>query len=710
LNDNAPSQTNAILFSNLWKFPPAHTILEAEGAALAPRFRERTMNQSIDLKSFVSDIYDGEYADLALQGLEKLISDHRDRLSEAAGRFAGSGSSDQGGSSDGGSRLPLDQSDAFVITYGDSFLLGSPPADPSDKQKAELGIGGGIEDDGTILPLAAQDRRHLRALKAFADKYLKDVVSGIHILPFFPYSSDDGFSIVDYYEVNPAIGDWSDIADIGSSFRLMADLVLNHCSAKGPWFKAFLAGEKEFEHYFIDLPGDTDVSQVVRPRTHPLLTPFEAVDPDTKEKITRHIWTTFSADQVDLNFGHPDMLIQMIDAILFFIEQGAQVIRLDAIAYLWKELGTPCIHHEKTHRVVQLYRAILDALAPWVVLITETNVPHAENMSYFGDGKNEAHMIYQFSLPPLIFDAFLRGDARHLTDWARTIPSGAPGPVGYHSTYFNFCASHDGVGVTPAHGILSEEELAGLADAVFDRGGRINYKATPSGKIPYEMNINYFSAIADADLPQDMRVKKFLASQAILLSVTGVPGIYIHSLIGSENWAEGIGLTGANRTINRRKLFLEEVMAELDDPGSLRHQVFNGYTRMIKVRRKQQAFHPAARQVILDVDAPEIFAVMREFGGDGGSAQQVLCLINTSGKPAKAKVNRSLGSPGSGGRDAAPDFFDLLSGEMFCSTLQCFDEEGDSGAAAEQRGELRDRTAVLKLAPWEVLWLDIRQP
>jgi hypothetical protein len=223
------------------------------------------MNQSIDLKSFVSDIYDGEYADLALQGLEKLISDHRDRLSKAAGRFAGSGSSDHGGSSDGGSsdggssdggsRLPLDQSDAFVITYGDSFLLGSPPADPSDKQKAELGIGGGIEDDGTILPLAAQDRRHLRALKAFADKYLKDVVSGIHILPFFPYSSDDGFSIVDYYEVNPAIGDWSDIADIGSSFRLMADLVLNHCSAKGPWFKAFLAGEKEFEHYFIDLPG-----------------------------------------------------------------------------------------------------------------------------------------------------------------------------------------------------------------------------------------------------------------------------------------------------------------------------------------------------------------------------------------------------------------------------------------------------------------------
>jgi hypothetical protein len=437
------------------------------------------MSNSLDLKAFTHDIYDEPYAELALSGLNSLLEKHRDALEAARTRFA-----PKDADLSAGSRLPLDQRDAFVITYGDSFLLGSPPADAEARRRAELGIGGGIEEDGTVRPLAPPEKRHLRALKAFADKYLDGVVSGIHILPFFPYSSDDGFSIVDYYEINPDIGDWKDVGAIGSSFRLMADLVLNHCSAKGPWFKAYLAGEKEFEHYFIDLPGNTDVSQVVRPRTHPLLTPFKALDPDTKKEITRHIWTTFSEDQVDLNFGHPDMLIQMIDAILFFIEQGAQVIRLDAIAYLWKELGHPCIHHENTHRVVQLYRRILDEVAPWVVLITETNVPHAENMSYFGDGRNEAHMIYQFSLPPLIFDAFLRGDARHLTDWARTIPTGEPRPVGYHSTYFNFCASHDGVGVTPAHGILSDAELQGLYDAVADRGGEDQLQSHSGGENP----------------------------------------------------------------------------------------------------------------------------------------------------------------------------------------------------------------------------------
>ncbi|AHC16541.1 sugar phosphorylase [Salinispira pacifica] len=687
------------------------------------------MSQSLKISPFISKIYPADTAPEAEQKLNKLLETHEEKLRDAQKRFqAGGEVKDSGGPGSGGasaasagvagraaeninrSRLPLSEEDAFVICYGDSFLLGDEPADPDQRKNAALGVGGGIDEDGTLHSEAPEDRRHLKALAAFAERHLKDVVSGIHILPFFPYSSDDGFSIIDYYRVNPDLGDWKDINRIASDFRLMADLVLNHCSAKGPWFQAYLKGDPEYQGFFIDLPEDSDVRDIVRPRTHPLLTPFKATDPESGKAITRHVWTTFSADQVDLNFGHPGTLIQMIDAILFFIEQGAQVIRLDAIAYLWKELGTPSIHHEKTHLVVQLYRHILDVLAPWVVLITETNVPHRENMSYFGNGVNEAHMIYQFSLPPLIFDAFLRGDASHLRDWARTIPSGNPGPVGYHSTYFNFCASHDGIGVTPAHGILSEDELQDLYDAAESRGGRISYKATPQGKIPYELNINYFSAIADPDLPTDIRVKKFLASQAVLLSLAGVPGIYIHSLIGSENWEEGVNLTGANRTINRQKLFLSRVEEELADPDSLRSLVFSGYTNMIKTRRKQKAFHPAGKQSILDVGSEEVFAVLREspLPPHGGEPEQiVLCLINTSARPVNARLNRNLGYTGIAGKDSGPDFYDLLSDQMFCTSLQCFDQEETDG---DTREDLSERTAVLKLAPWEVLWLEIRSP
>ena len=620
----------------------------------------------VNIGHFTSSIYEKEFADSAREGIESLLEKHRPSLEKAEKQYR---------RTDTSAKLSWDESDAFVITYGDTFLPGQPPADPQKKKEAELGLGGGIEEDGQLQATAPENTRPLRALQQFAERYLDGVVSGVHILPFFPYSSDDGFSIVDYYEVNPSFGDWKDITRVAASFRLMADLVLNHCSAKGPWFKAFLSGEKGYQDYFIDLPADTDVHEIVRPRTHPLLSAFDGQKDGSPVK--RHIWTTFSADQVDLNFGHPDVLIQMIDAILFLIEKGAQVIRLDAIAYLWKELGTPSIHHEKTHLVVQLYRHILDELAPWVILITETNVPHKENMSYFGKGNDEAHMIYQFTLPPLIFDAFLRGEANHLGEWARTIPSG--NSIDNASTYFNFCASHDGVGVTPAHGILSDEELNGLYAAVEKRGGRINYKATPSGNIPYELNINYFCAIAERELPQNLRVRKFLASQAILLSVVGIPGIYIHSIIGSENWQEGIELTGANRTINRKKLFLSEVMAELDDSGSLRHAIFSAYSRMIRVRKKQKAFHPAGKQTVLDTGATEVFAVLRETPDFSETAQSIACLINTSGSDVRAVLTL----------DSASDIalHDLIS---------------DRPISAQTEGK------VINMEPWEILWLELR--
>ncbi len=672
------------------------------------------MPESVNITQFTRSIYEPAHAHRAEQGIRNLLEKHAPLLSVAAKKY-GKASSPAG--SNAGSVLPLDEKDAFVITYGDSFLLGNPPEDPAEEEASQLGVAGGMEKASGIKKIAAESKRHLRALKKFAQKYLKDLVSGIHILPFFPYSSDDGFSIADYYAVNPDIGNWDDIRAIAGDFKLMADLVLNHCSARGQWFQAFLSGNPEYAHYFIDMPENSDLSQVVRPRTHPLLSKFSGKD-ENGLNTDRHIWTTFSADQVDLNFGHPDVLVQMIDAMLFFIENGAQVIRLDAIAYLWKELGTPCIHHQKTHLIVQLYREILNAVAPWVLLITETNVPHQENMSYVGNGLNEAHMIYQFTLPPLLFDAFLRGNARHLTEWARSIPSGAPGPTGFHSSYFNFCASHDGVGVTPTHGILSDRERQGLVDAVVERGGKVSYKSTPNGKIPYELNINYLSAIADADLPQNMRVHKFLASQAILLSVAGVPGIYIHSIIGSENWNKGVELTAANRSINRQKLYLDEVSRELDTSGSFRNQIYCGYKRMLQVRRRQKAFHPAGKQVILEAGSDEIFAVKRE----AQNGQVIICLINTSEAPAVAQLNEALWKSSTAGKQSAADFYDLLSEKLFCSSLHCFDEadspefvaSGDRGAAshreaASSRGDPGEKVAVLKLAPWEVLWLEVRK-
>ncbi len=431
----------------------------------------------------------------------------------------------------------LTQRDAILITYGD--------------QVREPGVA------------------PLRTLTDFCRKHLRGVVSGVHILPFYPYSSDDGFSVMDYRTVDPALGTWDDVARLGHDFRLMFDAVINHASRQGAWFQGFLRDEPRYRDYFIVVEGDPDLSAVVRPRALPLLTEVQtAAGP-------KRVWTTFSDDQIDLNYTNPDVLLEVLDILLFYVAQGAEFIRLDAIAFLWKEIGTSCLHLPQTHRVVQLIRAVLDEVAPHVRLITETNVPHRDNISYFGDGHNEAQLVYNFALPPLTLHALRTGDARVLSEWAAglILPS-------EQTTFFNFLASHDGIGLNPARGILPEAEIAALVAGVEAHGGLVSYKTNPDGsRSPYELNINYFDALNDpqADEPLATQMDRFMASQAILLAMIGVPGIYFHSLFGSRGWPEGVAQTGRNRTINRQKLALPALEAELADPRSLRAQVFRRY-------------------------------------------------------------------------------------------------------------------------------------
>jgi sucrose phosphorylase len=199
------------------------------------------------------------------------------------------------------------------------------------------------------------------------EKYARGVITGVHVLPFFPYSSDDGFSVIDYTAVNPDFGTWADVERLGRNFRLMFDAVINHISAHSGWFQEFLKGNPGFADYFIVVEEGTDLSQVVRPRALPLLTSVQTAHGE------RLVWTTFSADQIDLNYANPDVLLEIIEILLLYVEKGAEIIRLDAIAYLWKKIGTPCIHLEETHRVVKLFRTVFDAVAPHVMLITRTS-------------------------------------------------------------------------------------------------------------------------------------------------------------------------------------------------------------------------------------------------------------------------------------------------------------------------------------------------
>jgi glycosidase len=515
----------------------------------------------------------------------------------------------------------------------------------------------------------SEDQVPLQTLGRFLSEYGRTLISTVHILPFYPYSSDDGFAVIDYLMVDPELGDWQDVNGLDQNFRLMFDAVINHISAESEWFQGYLRADAQYQDYFFEVPPNFDTTQVFRPRALPLITTFQTASGE------KWIWTTFSNDQIDLNFRSPDLLVEVIEVLLQYVARGAEFIRLDAIAFIWKESGTRCIHLPETHRLIQLMRTLLDAVAPRVSIITETNVPHAENIAYFGDGYNEAQMVYNFSLPPLTLHAFHTGNAQVLSNWAKTLTQPSD-----KTTFFNFLASHDGIGLMPARGYLSETEIMSLAQRVEATGGYVSYKNNPDGsQTAYELNINYLDALVKpgvADESIQQITARFLASQSIMLALRGVPGIYFHSLFGSRGWPEGVQQTGRYRTINREKLQSEVLERELRNPSTLRSQIYNGFKIMLQARNANPAFHPQGQQQVLQVHA-SIFGLLRKALDD---TIQVLCLTNVSSRKIQVSIDlTSLAFTG------APNLTDLLSQQTYQTT---------------------DNQLELNIDPYQVLWLE----
>ncbi|MBF2443296.1 sugar phosphorylase [Listeria innocua] len=486
-----------------------------------------------------------------------------------------------------------DEKDIVLITYGDQFK--------------------------------EESKKTLPTFKKMYDRYLKSTFEVVHFLPFYPYSSDDGFSVIDYKAVNPELGDWEDIKEMEKSARLMFDFVCNHMSAKSEWFKRYLAGDKEFQNFFVEMDPDTDLSSVTRPRATPVLTPFQFAS--GKEG---YIWTTFSEDQIDLNFASPEVLYKMIDVLMFYLEEGAEYVRLDAVGFMWKVPGTSSIHLDETHEIVKLFRDLVDMAAPGTIIITETNVPHVDNISYFGNGEKEAHMVYQFPLPPLVLHAIHHGNAEFLSNWAK----GLELPEGKR-TFFNFLASHDGIGLNPVRGIIPEADILALVDDLEKEGALVSYKQNPDGtKSPYEINVTYMDALSKQADTDDLRLSRFLVAHAVLMSIPGVPAVYVQSILGSRNDYLGVETTGHNRSINRKKYDLAEITAELEQADSLRKETYEALTKLISTRKAESLFHPEIAMEVLESTA-ELFVVKRSSG-----AESIILIHNLSEK----EVHYSLDS------------------------------------------------------------------
>ena len=476
------------------------------------------------------------------------------------------------------------ETDIGVITYGDSIV------------------------DGTESPL--------RTLHGFLTRELGTAVSWVHVLPFHPWTSDDGFSVLDYSSVNEALGSWADITRLGIDYRLMADLVLNHCSSRSAWFENFRQGLDPGSDYFFVADEDFDTSQVVRPRTSPLMNPVLTGQGE------QYVWCTFSPDQVDFNFANPAVVVEFVGIIRALLDAGVRVFRMDAVAFLWKKSGTTCINLPQTHELIRLFRLLIESAQPDAIVITETNVPNRENLSYFGNA-NEAHGIYNFSLPPLLLHALVTGNSRHLSTWVMSMPPAQDGTF-----YFNFIASHDGIGLRPVEGLLAQAEVDLLLTTMERFGGRVSWRESAGETAkPYEINIALFDALQGTiEGPDEWGLQRFLCAHAIMLGLEGIPAFYVHSLLGTRNDIERLEHTSQNRSINRHQWRLQRLMSALGDSSSSHRHVFHGLKKLIMLRKQQPAFHPNATQFTLHL-GDGLFGFWRQ---SLDRRQSLFCIHNVS--------------------------------------------------------------------------------
>lgn len=527
-----------------------------------------------------------------------------------------------------------DQNDVVMISYGDSIIAG-----------AEAGLS----------------ERPLRLLKKFLDERCNGVINTVHILPFFPFSSDDGFSVIDYSTVNESLGDWFDIKAISKEYRLMSDLVINHCSSRGYWFDNFIKGEGVgHDFFFTASPGD-NLDDVVRPRSTPLLRHVVTAKGD------QYVWCTFSHDQVDLDFTNINVLLEFIKIIRLYLDMGIRIFRLDAIAFLWKKSGTPSINLDETHAVVRLLRLLIEHAEADAVIITETNIPNRENLSYFGNA-NEAHWVYNFSLPPLLVNTLVSGNCHALKLWLMSMPQSQMG-----TAYFNFIASHDGIGLRPLEGILSEEKTTQLINTMQKFGGKVSWRALTGGEQkPYEINISLYDALKGSFAGEDHHgLDRFVCAHAIMLALQGVPAIYIHSLLGSRNDNQRMQASGHNRCINRHQWTQQELDSVLDDENSSHAMVFKRLKRLIAIRQEQPAFHPNASQHVLHL-GDKLFGFWRS---SVEGSQSIFCVANISRTNQSFHIaDLNLNTP--------EHWADLL-------TMQSFETSSDN----------------YELAPYQVLWV-----
>lgn len=487
--------------------------------------------------------------------------------------------------------------------------------------------------------VGGEGRSPLETLRgSFTRHGLGEAFPVVHLLPFYPWDTDRGFSVEDYYAVAPENGRWGDVEALaGDGLALMFDFVANHASIANPLVQSALiarhldpddprrtahARYQDFVLAFAeDAPEPDQLAALARPRAAPVLTPYcllehpderlEALpghrqDPEVDQRLAAGsqvrgeglVWTTFSRGpdaagreqtrQVDLDYRNPAVFREAAKILCFYRDRGAALLRLDAIGYLWKRLGSTSLHEPETHQLLVALKAYLELAAPEVQTVAEVNEDQERVLGYLGeDAAPESDLVYQFTHFPLAVHAVHTGQAGPYRDWLATL---AP----FRGRQFvTALGSHDGMGMKPLRGRLPEDELEAFAARLAeDHGGLPNHAVLPGGRrIVYEVCATPWDLINAPGQPHAL--ERYRAVAALGLLPRGLPGFYVNGVFGLGGHHPEEGLD-ENRTVNRQRLDAAWLDGQLADPASRPARVLAMLRHLLARRAALPAFDPDA--------------------------------------------------------------------------------------------------------------------
>ncbi len=543
----------------------------------------------------------------------------------------------------------LDSSDIVLITYADSIKS---------------------EDDS---------EKPLVVLREFLRRFLADTIKIVHILPFYPWDTDRGFSIMDYRDVDKRFGNWEDIRKLSQEFNLMFDFVLNHASINNPLVKNSLIekhlshSDRRYERYkrykdFVITFSDEEkkkveplLKKVVRPRATPLLTHYVVYEKkgeldavlgylekggrgDLKILGEGWVWTTFSRPrkdgkemtrQVDLNYHNPHLFLEMAKTLAFYLEKGARWIRFDAAGYLWKKLGSTCVHKKEDHLLLSVLTRLAKLFESSAITIAEVNERQSRAFEYLEEeGKKEVDLVYQFTHFVLAVYSLYKEDARLYSQWLESTAK-VKG-----RQFVTVLGSHDGMGLKPLRDVLSEEEINKFAFSLKEKNKcLLNYSYLPGGKkVLYEVCGTAWSLInGGSNLPFSLQLKRYLAVLSLGLLVKGVPALYINSVFGSENYYPPSGLDEA-RTLNRESFLKEYLFKELVNDSSHYRQVYREVVNLLRIRKQEKVFNPSFPFEVVDLLNKKVVGVILESDGK----ERLVSLVNISSEEQRLEKLEDL--------------------------------------------------------------------